>query len=121
MSIDARANQTFIANTDLSTYQYLVVVNSTGPRVGRAGTAGGAVLGVLQNKPQSGEHATVTCLGFTKCFAGGTITAGGQVSTTASATATAVASGDYILGTALSGVASGGYFDLMITHSGFKG
>lgn len=121
MSIDARANQTFIANADLSTYQYHIVVNSAGPRVGRSATAGEPVIGVLQNKPQSGEHATITCLGFSKVKAGGTITAGGDFSATASATAVAASSGEYILGRALTSVASGGVFEAIITHAGYKG
>lgn len=118
---DARVNQTFIANVDLSTYQYHIMVNSAGPRVERGATLGEAVLGVLQNKPQSGEHATVTCLGYSKVKAGGTIAAGGDFSVTASGTAVAVASGYYILGRALTSVASGGFFEGIITHAGYKG
>ena len=77
-----------------------------------------ATIGVLQNKPESGENATVTILGKTRIMAGGTITAGAGFTTTLSATATATASGDYELGRSITGVASGGIFEGVITHGG---
>jgi hypothetical protein len=78
-------------------------------------------IGVLQNKPKSGEHATVRVFGRSRIKAGGTITAGGAFTVTANATATAVASGQYILGIAITGVASGGIFTGFINHAGYKG
>lgn len=114
-------HETFVANEDLSTHQYKLMVNSANQLVARADTAGEATIGLLQTKPTSGRTASVAVLGKSRCFAGGTITAGANITATASATATAVASGDYILGNALTGVASGGLFMLEITHAGWKG
>ena len=60
----------------------------------------------------------ITTSGKSRIFAGGTITAGAGFTTTASATATATASGDYELGRSITGVASGGIFEGVITHGG---
>ena len=118
MSVNGKVNDTFIASNDLDSYQYTIQVNSIGKYTDRAGTAGAATAGVLQNKPQAGEHATVTILGKTRIFAGGTITAGAGFTTTVSGTATTVASGDYELGRSVTGVASGGLFEGVVTHAG---
>lgn len=118
---EGRFDETFVANNDLDDYQYHILVNSTGNLVDRAVSAGALCCGVLQNKPKSGEHATVRMLGRSRIKAGGTITAGNAFTTTASATATAAGSGQYILGIAITGVASGGIFQGLITHAGYKG
>ena len=115
-----RVDQTYVAAEDLSTHQYKIVVNSTGG-VGRVGTAGARCAGVVQNKPKINEAADVTMLGYARCFAGGTIALGDDISSTASGTATAAASGDYIIGQAITAVASGGIFDAMVVHVGYKG
>lgn len=115
-----RTEQTFVAVEDLSTYQYFLVVNSTGG-VGRVGTAGARLAGILQNKPKASEAADVTMLGYSRVKAGGTIALGDAISSTASGTATSAASGDYIIGQAITAVASGGIFDAMICHTGYKG
>lgn len=118
MSVNGKTNDTFIADADLDAYQYTIMVNSTGPRVNRNFSGGGRSIGILQNKPKSGEHATVTVLGKTRVLAGGTITAGGGFTNTISGTAVAVTSGQLELGTAYTGVASGGIFEGYITHAG---
>ena len=112
--------ETFVANADLSAKQFYLVVNSTGNLLGVAG-AGAVVAGVLQDKPQSGEHGTVTILGRSRVRAGDTITAGGLFTSDATGTAVAVTSGTYAAGLALTGVASGGIFDGLINHAGYKG
>ena len=83
-------------------------------------TLGAVATGVLLNKPQAGEAASVCVLGPSKVFAGGTIVAGGLFASTASGTAVAVASGNFIVGKALTGVASGGIFDAVITCAGYN-
>lgn len=115
-----RMDETFVANADLSAKQFYLVVNSTGNRVGVSG-AGAAAAGVLQDKPQSGEFGTVTILGRSRVRAGDTITAGGLFASDATGTAVAVTSGAYAAGLALTGVASGGIFDGLINHAGYKG
>jgi len=116
-----RMDESFVANENLESYQYALVVNSASNLVGRSGTAGEMCLGVLQNKPQSGENATIVMMGRCRIKAGGTIAAGNEITATASGTAAAVASGQYILGLAITGVASGGNFTGLINHAGYKG
>jgi len=54
---------TVVAGADLSAQQYKNV-NVSGTLAGSSEN----VFGVLQNKPQSGEHATVRKIGYTKCY-----------------------------------------------------
>ena len=110
-----------IAREDLSDakYKILNVHDANGVKLRVA--AGAGVLGVLDNKPKSGENATVVVAGLTRCFAGATITAGSFITVTASGTATAVASGQYMLGKAITGCASGSNFQLLIQHNGYRG
>jgi hypothetical protein len=112
--------EAFIANEDLSTHQYKIMVNSTGDLVGRAATAGESAIGILDNKPESGQDATINTAGVSRCIAGGTIVAGNEITTTASATGTVATSGTYILGKAITGVASGNTFKMTITNAGYK-
>ena len=113
-------DETFIANADMDTHRYTLMVNSAGQLVNRQFTAGGKICGVLQNKPKSGEAATVRRHGRSRVRAGATITAGGEFSVTASGTAIMVASGDFVAGDAVTGVASGGLFDAYLTLGGWK-
>ena len=109
-----------ISNADLSAYQYHFMVNSGTRRVDRSDTAGESTFGVLQNKPAAANRdASVCAQGRTKMFAGGTIVGGADITVTLSATAVTAASGDYIVGKAITGVASGGIFDGVIVHAGF--
>lgn len=112
--------ETFVANANLSTKQYYMVVNSAARLADIAGS-GAIVAGVLQNKPESGQHAEVVVLGKSKVKAGGTITAGQVFMSDASGSATAVTSGLWIAGLAITGVASGGIFDAIIGPGGYKG
>ena len=115
-----RFDETFVADNDLDSYQYHIVVNSKTNLVDRVATSGLGCIGVLQNKPKSGEHADVTLVGRCRVIAGGTIAGGGEFMSTASGTATDATSGGYILGTALTSVASGGIFTGLLSHAGYK-
>ncbi len=119
--MSVNGNEPFTANADLSTHQYKIMVNSANGSCDRAATAGEATFGILQNKPESGEDATVRWAGPSKMVAGGTITGGGDVTTTASATATAVTSGDFVIARAITSAASGNIFDAVVNATGFKG
>lgn len=110
-----------VASEDLSTAQYKILNVSGADTVALRVAAGAGVLGVLNNKPQNGENATVVVGGLTRCFAGGTITAGSWISVTASGTGLAATSGQYILGKSITGVASGGLFKLLVQHNGYRG
>ena len=110
-----------VANEDLSTAQYKLV-NVDGDNGVKLRVAAGAPgVGVLDNKPKSGEHATVVVMGLTRAFAGGTVTAGQFVTSTASGTFTNATSGNYIMGKSITGCASGSTFQLLVQHNGYKG
>ena len=110
-----------VAGEDLSTAQYKILNVSAADTVKLRVAAGAGVLGVLNNKPQNGENATVVVGGLTRCFAGATIGAGAWISVTASGTGIAATSGQYILGKSITAVASGGYFQLLVQHNGYRG
>lgn len=85
-----------VAGADLSAKQfYLVDVASTG-KVALASSAGQATLGILQNKPESGQPADVMQLGASKLVAGtGGLTAGDLVQAAADGTGITASTGDY--------------------------
>lgn len=114
-------DETFLSITSLNDFQYHLMVNSTPNLAERNFVAGGIVAGVLQNKVGNSQHASVRMFGKSRVFAGGTIVAGEEISSTASATAVAVDSGDFVVGLAITGVASGGIFEAMIGNGGWKG
>lgn len=99
-----------LATVDLSGLQYYAV--AIGGTIAANNTA---AIGILQNKPESGEEATMTYSGRSKFKAGGAIAANGRVKVTTSGFIVAVASGDGACGKALTAAASGeiveGIFD----------
>lgn len=69
-----------VAAADLSAKQYHVVaLASTSKQVKTAAAATGAVIGILQNDPLSGEAASVVGAGMTKAVSGAAISAGDLV------------------------------------------
>lgn len=68
----------FVAGANLSTHQYKAVFGST---VGTAvlATADGAILGILQNDPDTGFAAEIMNKGVSKAIAGGEITVHSRV------------------------------------------
>lgn len=71
------------AAADLSASQFLAVKVDSNGRAAVAG-AGEFCVGILQNKPGSGQAATVAYAGISKVVAGGNITAGMSVAANAS-------------------------------------
>jgi hypothetical protein len=67
------------AGADLSTFQYKIVTVS-----GTLAAANATALGVLQNKPKSGESARVAYSGHMKAIVGAAVTAGDELSVTTS-------------------------------------
>lgn len=65
-------------------------------------------IGVLQNKPNSLQAATVAFLGESKVVAGGSITANVMITTNGSGRATAAVSGDIIVGRAMEAAGADG-------------
>lgn len=104
---EALQTVTMIAGADLSSSQYLFVkTNSTAKTVVLCGD-GEDAFGILQDDPVSGQACTVAIGGVSKLKLGGSVTAGGPVSSGASGVGNASANGDYMLGYALAGGSSG--------------
>lgn len=77
-------------------------------------------MGLLQNKPKSGEDATVGYLGHMKGTAGGTITAGALVKVVASGYLLAVTSLDVPCGQAITAAASGATVEGLFSFIGLR-
>jgi hypothetical protein len=96
---------TQLANADLRTSQFLAVkpINNSGTtEVALNTTSGGKILGVLQNKPNTGEPADVMIVGITKMVTGAAVTAGLPVMSDGAGKAIAAATtGSTIIGYAL--------------------
>ncbi len=108
-------SETFIATGDLSGLQYHIMDNVAAHYVSAAAANLGH--GVLQNKPQAGEHATVAVEGITKVKAGAAISVGNYITSAASGWAAAVTSGGStktVIGRALTAAASGSVFSMEI-------
>ena len=111
-----------VASGDLSGKQFcLTTISSDNVIIPNYSAGTPSVTGVLYNKPTNGQTARTRPFGVAKVWAGGTIAAGNELTNTASATATVVASGQFINGFAITGVASGGYFTAVIGNFGYKG
>jgi hypothetical protein len=97
-----------LAGADLRTAQFKFVKLNGSGQVVIASAAGEKVLGVLQNKPNTGEVADVMLIGVTKLISGAAVTAGALVMTDANAKAiTAATTGSTIAGWALETAGSG--------------
>lgn len=109
-------SESFVASGDHSGLQYHIV-NIVG-----AHTVAAALVrtgyGVLQNKPQAGEHATVAVEGITKVAAGAAVSVGDLITSAGSGWAAVVASGSagdkQVIGRALTAAASGSVFSMEI-------
>lgn len=112
-------NVTLNAKVDLSDAQYKIVVNSTGG-VGIP-AADAFVHGILQNKPEADQHATVRTDGVSKVKAGAAIVQGAPITTAASGWATTAASGDCALGWAMTACNSGDTTTMFISNGGLRG
>lgn len=125
---------TVAAGADLSAKQFYAVKLNSSAAVVLAG-AGEDAIGILQNKPASGQMATVRIAGVSKFVAGAAITAGARVASDANGKGkTAVAAsvktddtgaaadavvGSFALGHALEGASGDGIiFALLIARSG---
>lgn len=92
------------AGADLSSgKQYKAI--AVGGTIAAANTA---TLGLLQNKPKSGEDATIAYAGRIKFVAGAAVAAGAGVMVTTSGYLITVVSGSLPCGKALEAVSSGG-------------
>lgn len=94
---------TIFAGADLSSLQYNVINIA-----GTLAISPALAVGVLQNAPQSGEHASVAYEGHMKAKAGGTIAAGNELILSTSGTLIAGVGSAGIVGKALAAASSGG-------------
>ena len=95
------------AAADLSAKQFYLLKVAANGTVNVQTSAGGAILGVLQNKPESGRVADVMGMGVSKVEAGGTLAAGDPIQAHTDGTAIKALTGDISCGTVLIGAASG--------------
>lgn len=97
------------AAADLTGKQYHLVRLSAAWTVNQASEAlHASLIGVLQNKPKSGEGATVADGGTSKVVAGAAITAGAYLTTDSSGRAITVVSNATVFGTALTAAGATG-------------
>lgn len=95
--------RSFVASADLRTKQFfLVKLHTVATQVALAGAAED-VVGVLQNKPNTGEAAEVAPIGAgqkLKCVAGAAIAIGARIGCDAAGKARTAAAGDFVIGRA---------------------
>jgi len=97
--MQSRDNRTFEAGGDLSAAQFKFVTLAADGQVDVTASAGGNAIGVLLNNPAVAGYAATVCMsGDVMVEAGGTITAGDQIQSSATGTALLAATGDVVLG-----------------------
>ena len=97
------------AGADLSAHQYGAVRGAGANACNIASFATDSdILGVLQNKPKSGEAATVAYAGISKVLAGAAITVWNAVTVNGSGRAITVTSGSMCMGQAIEAAGADG-------------
>lgn len=103
------------AGADLSALQFTAVKMGTNRVAVSATDASEAILGILLNKPTSGQAAEVAISGQGKATAGGTISSGDKVTaTTGGKLITTTTDHNHYIGMALSDAVANDLFDLNI-------
>ena len=112
---------TFTASADLSAKQYYFVKMSAENTVTVCAAVTDKPIGVLQNKPASGEQAIVTVFGVSKVSADATLAAGDVVGTSADGQGQPVSAGSettvFNCGQVLTGGSAGELVSALITIS----
>ena len=112
---EAQTCITLEAGQDLSAKQFRFVELAADGQVDAVASAGGNAIGVLTNDPSAaGRAATVCIAGIAKVVAGGTVAAGAMVQADAAGDAITAASGDYVLGRAVTGGADGEVIEILL-------
>jgi len=105
--------ETIQALEDLSTHQYQAIALDDG----KVANNGAEAIGILLNKPEINQHATVVPFGRSKFRAGGAIAAAKAITVATSGYFTAAGSGDYIVGRNETAVTTGsigsGFFNFL--------
>jgi hypothetical protein len=114
--------ETFEAGQDLSAKQYYIIKLASDGQIDPAGAANTQSEGVLQNDPAAaGREAIVCVLGVTKCVAAEAIAVGDAISTDTSGKGVVSASGEFILGKAITAAgADGDIFTMLFQPHGIK-
>lgn len=103
--------QSFVANADLSAKQFYFVKLVAGTKVDVCAAATDKPIGILQNKPLSGQRAEVCLYGISKLVAGGIQAVGDAIGTKSDGTGVTYAAGTdttkYLVGQGLVVTASG--------------
>lgn len=108
-----------LAAADLSTKQYYFVEETAAKTVNTTNAITDIALGVLQNKPTTGQAASVAVGGTTKVVAGAAIAAGAKVAPMASGKAQTAASTQFPRGIALeAATADGDLIEIALVSSG---
>lgn len=97
------------AGADLSTKQYYIVKQNSSAAIVLASLATDVIVGVLQNKPKSGEAALYRFGGTSKVVASAPISIGARVTSTSTGKAVATTTNkDVVIGTALEAAGADG-------------
>lgn len=109
---------TLEAGQDLSAKQFFFVSLASDGQVDPTGD-GASAIGVLLNDPAAAGRGAEVCIGgMTRVSAGGTIAAGAAVASDAAGEAVTAATGDVILGTAVTGGADGEIISIIFQPRG---
>lgn len=95
---------TIVAGADLSACQYSAVTHA-----GAVADTGQTFGGIIQNKPQLGEHGAARMIGVTQFRAGDAVAVGDYITPTTSGYLIACASGFVAVGECLISASSGGF------------
>jgi 6,7-dimethyl-8-ribityllumazine synthase len=90
------------ANADLRTHQFKFVKPVASDKIDLVTTLGGLSIGVLQNKPNTGEVADVMVQGVSKVIAGAAIASGQLIASTAAGLAKVASAGEIVVGQSVS-------------------
>lgn len=119
MSQAVNANEkTIEAGEDMDTKQYYIVQQDSSGDAEVGESATDLLLGVLQNKPKSGEGALIRFAGTSKVVAAGSISVGAEVTSDAAGKAvTTTTDKDLVIGVALEASANDlDVIEIMLTH-----
>lgn len=109
---------TLTAAADLSSKQYHFVSLASSTTVNVCSAITNSPIGILQNKPESGEQAIVAVSGISKVVADGTIAAGNFIGTSADGQADAIGSGTdttvYVMGQGLEAGTAGQTISMLL-------
>jgi hypothetical protein len=109
---------TLVAGADLSAQQYRAVkINSSGLAI-MANATDLNQIGILQDKPASGQVGTVRTEGITKARAGAAVTAGDRVTSDANGSLIVATTGRQVMGIALTSAVNNDIFTVLLSERG---